>query len=65
MALVRPTSAFVSMVEGYPITLGPADILEDSNPHVTANPTCFEPVRATFPGTGGEVMLERGGRRPK
>jgi len=67
MALVRPTAAFVSHVEGFPVTFGPSDILEDDSPHVKAHPGYFEPVRPTYPVTvqldGAEMA--KNVRRPR
>lgn len=49
MALVRPKAAFVSTAGPHPYTLGPTDLLDDSNAHVRANPDMFEPATATVP----------------
>lgn len=46
--LVRPASSFISNALGYPVTMTEADILEDTHPHVRANPKCFVEVRPTI-----------------
>lgn len=60
--LVRPTSAFVSTACGHDVVLGPADVLEDNDPHVRAYPDMFTPVRATV--RGGSTNIEEATSRP-
>lgn len=61
--LVRPREAFVSSAfgEDRPIVLGPADILNDTHPHVRAYPSMFVEVRATVDDV--EEMTARPGER--
>lgn len=61
--LMRPTSAFVSEILGYPVVLGPTDILEDTDPHVRAYPTCFVEVTANRAGTVEQATAAPGERR--
>lgn len=57
MALVRPIHPFVSTLPDLTmgITLTPADVLRDDNPHVKARPDMFVEVRETFHGRSGGV----------
>lgn len=49
MTLVRPKQAFVCETLGYPVTLGPADILDDAHQIVRQFPDLFEPVTRNWP----------------
>lgn len=60
--LVRPTSSFVSTACGRDIILGPADVLEDDDPHVKAYPGNFTPLRVTV--RGGSTHIEEATARP-
>jgi hypothetical protein len=69
MAFVRPIHAFGSdACSEHPIVLSPSDILDDSDPHVRARPSLFEPVVATVRGvvtnTAGAELVEQATNAP-
>ena len=55
MALVRPTTAFVSTALGHEVVLRPQDVLDDKHPHVRFAPGMFEPIRVTIPMPGETI----------
>jgi len=46
------------------VQFGPADILEDTNPHVRLHPDCFVAVRATMTDDGSAPPIEDASARP-
>ncbi len=49
MALLRAVSTFATEAGGHPQVIHVGELYEDDEPVVLANPSCFEPVRASFP----------------